>query len=183
MKIATIGRGNIGGGLAKRWRATGHDVTEFGSDGGNATGSDAVLVAIPSNAIENAFTKVAGIERRGRDRRDERVHRPRRGLRLARAPGQVARERSCSKIVQLQLRGALRRDRHRSALRPAASTRPRTARSRSTELLIRDAGYHPVSAGGLGSARMLEDHLALMTAISEGGLGRFFYRYATPGEL
>ena len=62
MKIATIGRGNIGGGLAKRWRATGHDVTEFGSEGGNATGSDAVLVAIPSNAIENAFTKVAGIE-------------------------------------------------------------------------------------------------------------------------
>jgi predicted dinucleotide-binding enzyme len=61
MKIATIGRGNIGGALAKRWRATGHEVTEFGSEGGNATGSDAVLVAIPSNAIENAFTKVAGI--------------------------------------------------------------------------------------------------------------------------
>ena len=102
MKIATIGRGNIGGGLAKRWRATGHDVTEFGSEGGNATGSDAVLVAIPSSAIENAFTKVAGIE----DAvviDDECVHRSRRGLRLARAPGQVARERSCSKSVQLQL--------------------------------------------------------------------------------
>ena len=52
-----------------------------------------------------------------------------------------------------------------------------------TELLIRDAGLRPVSAGGLGSARMLEDHLGLMTAINEGGLGRFFYRYAMPGEL
>ena len=52
-----------------------------------------------------------------------------------------------------------------------------------TELLIRDAGFHPVSAGDLGSARMLEEHLGLMTAISEGGLGRFFYRYAMPGEL
>ena len=52
-----------------------------------------------------------------------------------------------------------------------------------TELLIRDAGFHPVTAGGLGSARMLEDHLGLMTAINEGGLGRFFYRYAMPGEL
>jgi len=52
-----------------------------------------------------------------------------------------------------------------------------------TEQLIRDAGFHPVSTGGLGSARMLEDHLELMTAINEGGLGRFFYRYAKPGEL
>jgi predicted dinucleotide-binding enzyme len=52
-----------------------------------------------------------------------------------------------------------------------------------TEQLIRDAGYDPVSTGGLGSARMLEDHLELMTAMNEGGLGRFFYRYAKPGEL
>jgi len=52
-----------------------------------------------------------------------------------------------------------------------------------TEQLIRDAGYEPVSVGGLGSARMLEDHLGLMMAISEGGLGRFFYRDAKPGEL
>jgi len=29
---------------------------------------------------------------------------------------------------------------------------------------------------------MLEDHLGLMMAISEG-IGRFFYRYAKPGEL
>ena len=49
--------------------------------------------------------------------------------------------------------------------------------------MIRAAGFEPVSAGGLGSARMLEDHLELMTAINEGGLGRFYYRYAKPGEL
>jgi 8-hydroxy-5-deazaflavin:NADPH oxidoreductase len=52
-----------------------------------------------------------------------------------------------------------------------------------TEQLIRDAGYHPVSAGGLENARLLEDHLLLMNAINNGGLGRFFYRYAKPGEL
>jgi len=51
-----------------------------------------------------------------------------------------------------------------------------------TEQLIRDAGYHPVSVGGLENARMLEDHLTFMSAISDG-LGRFFYRYAKPGEL
>ena len=38
MKIATIGRGNVGGGLAKRWRNAGHEVTELGSDGGDVSG-------------------------------------------------------------------------------------------------------------------------------------------------
>jgi len=52
-----------------------------------------------------------------------------------------------------------------------------------TEQLVRDAGYHPVSAGGLENARLLEEHLGLMSAISNGGLGQFFYRYAKPGEL
>jgi predicted dinucleotide-binding enzyme len=53
----------------------------------------------------------------------------------------------------------------------------------AVEQLSRDAGYHPVSTGGLGSARMLEEHLGLMMAIAEGGIGRFFYRYAAPGEF
>jgi prephenate dehydrogenase len=64
MKIVTIGRGNIGGGLAMRWRNAGHEVTGLGSDGGDASGSEAVLVAIPSKAIPDAFGKVNGIATR-----------------------------------------------------------------------------------------------------------------------
>jgi len=30
MKIVTIGRGNVGGGLAALWRKAGHEVTELG---------------------------------------------------------------------------------------------------------------------------------------------------------
>src|SRR2546430_2448959 len=52
-----------------------------------------------------------------------------------------------------------------------------------TEQLIRDAGYDPVSAGGLENARALEDHLGLMMLINRGGLGPFLYRYAKAGEL
>ena len=51
------------------------------------------------------------------------------------------------------------------------------------ERLTTDAGYHPIYAGGLENARLLEDHLTLMGAINSGGLGRFFYRYAPPGEF
>jgi hypothetical protein len=36
MKITTIGRGNIGGGLANLWEAAGHDVTRLGREGGDA---------------------------------------------------------------------------------------------------------------------------------------------------
>jgi predicted dinucleotide-binding enzyme len=52
-----------------------------------------------------------------------------------------------------------------------------------TEQLIGDAGYDPVSVGGLDQARALEDHLGLIVAVTQGGLGPFFYRYAKPGEL
>jgi 8-hydroxy-5-deazaflavin:NADPH oxidoreductase len=52
-----------------------------------------------------------------------------------------------------------------------------------TEQLIGDAGYDPVSVGGLDQARALEDHLGLVVAVTQGGLGPFFYRYAKPGEL
>jgi predicted dinucleotide-binding enzyme len=37
MNITTIGRGNIGGGLAKLWEQAGHTVTTRGSDGGDAS--------------------------------------------------------------------------------------------------------------------------------------------------
>jgi predicted dinucleotide-binding enzyme len=51
------------------------------------------------------------------------------------------------------------------------------------EQLSRDAGYDPVAVGGLDQARALEDHLGLVVAVTQAGLGRSFYRYAKPGEL
>jgi 8-hydroxy-5-deazaflavin:NADPH oxidoreductase len=48
-----------------------------------------------------------------------------------------------------------------------------------TEQLIRDAGYEPVSMGGLESARALEDFVPDVI----GKVGRVFYRFAAPGEL
>ncbi len=61
MNITVIGRGNVGGGLARRWRKVGHEVTELGRDGGDATNADAVLLAVPSNAIGDALGKVTGL--------------------------------------------------------------------------------------------------------------------------
>jgi 8-hydroxy-5-deazaflavin:NADPH oxidoreductase len=51
MRITTVGRETVGGGLAARWRTAGHEVTELGSDGGDASDADAVLVAVPSGNL------------------------------------------------------------------------------------------------------------------------------------
>jgi 8-hydroxy-5-deazaflavin:NADPH oxidoreductase len=34
MKIAVVGRGNVGGGLGDLWEKSGHDVARLGKDGG-----------------------------------------------------------------------------------------------------------------------------------------------------
>jgi 8-hydroxy-5-deazaflavin:NADPH oxidoreductase len=62
MNITVIGRGNVGGGLARRWEHAGHTVTEIGRDGGDASEADVVFVAVPSGAIADALGKVRGLE-------------------------------------------------------------------------------------------------------------------------
>src|SRR3982751_5470808 len=62
MKITTIGKGNIGGGLARFWQQAGHEVTTLGREGGDASGADVVLVAVPSGSISEALAKVTGLE-------------------------------------------------------------------------------------------------------------------------
>ncbi len=48
MKIVTIGRGNIGGGLADLWERAGHQVTRLGREGGDVSDADVgVLMAMP----------------------------------------------------------------------------------------------------------------------------------------
>src|SRR4051794_27924514 len=54
MRIAVIGRGNVGGGLARLWREAGHEVQELGRDGGDASAADVLLVAVPGLEIANA---------------------------------------------------------------------------------------------------------------------------------
>jgi predicted dinucleotide-binding enzyme len=61
MKIATIGRGKIGGGL-DLWERAGHEVTRIGHEGGDASEVDVVLVAVPGDAVEEALGGVTGLD-------------------------------------------------------------------------------------------------------------------------
>jgi 8-hydroxy-5-deazaflavin:NADPH oxidoreductase len=182
MNITTIGRGNVGGGLARRWERAGHTVTELGRDGGDASGAEAVLLAVASDAIADALGKVSALDGKividatnafhGRNEAFESLAHEVKSI----VGGPIAKAFNCNYA-------ALYDDIDQQRARPGCLYAADERAVAMTEQLIRDAGYDPVSTGGLGSARMLEDHLALMTAINEGGLGRFFYRYAKPGEL
>lgn len=183
MHIAVIGRGNVGGGLARRWEQAGHTVARLGQDGGDASGADAVLVAVPSGAIADALGKVSGLAGKvaidatnafgGRNAAYPSLAHEVKAL----VGGPVAKAFNTNFAALYDQIDAQR-------ARPSNLYAAEEAARAVTEQLIRDAGYEPVFVGGLEHARALEDHLSgLMFPILQAGLGPFFYRCAKPGEL
>jgi predicted dinucleotide-binding enzyme len=182
VKIATIGRGNIGGGLAKFWRAAGHEVTEIGKDGGDASEAEVILVAVPSGSIAEALGKVTGIGGKpaidatnaygGRNDEFESLAHEVKSI----VGGPTA------KAFNLNF-AALYDQVANQRVRPSNFFAADDDARELTEQLIRDAGFDPLYVGGLEHARALEDHLGLWMAAVQAGLGQSFYRYAPPGEL
>ena len=182
MRITVIGRGNVGGGLARRWEKAGHTVTEIGREGGDASDADAVLVALPSGQIAAGLAKVSGLDGKiaidamnafgGRNEQYESLAHEVKSI----VGGPVAKSFNTNFA---RLYDQIDEQR----LPPSNLYAAEEGARETTEQLIRDAGYDPVYVGGLEMARTLEDHLGLMSAINQGGMGFFFYRYARPGEL
>jgi predicted dinucleotide-binding enzyme len=182
VNIATIGRGNIGGGLAKLWRAAGHDVTEFGRDGGDASGADVILVAVPSGSISDALGTMTGIEGKpALDATNAYAGRNDAFESLAHEVKSVVGGPT-AKAFNLNF-AVLYDDVAKQRVPPSNFFAADDAAREVTEQLIRDAGFDPLFVGGLEHARALEDHLALWFAAVQAGLGQSFYRYAKPGEL
>lgn len=178
MKITTIGKGNIGGGLASLWQQAGHEVTTLGREGGDASDADVVLVAVPSGSISDALGKVTGLEGKvaidtanafaGRNEQYESfAHEVK-----AHTNGPTAKAFNANFAT---LYGQIAGQRVRPSCLYAADDDAREA----TERLIRDAGYEPVGLGGLENARALEDFVPGVLAKA----GQVFYRFAPPGEL
>jgi predicted dinucleotide-binding enzyme len=182
MKIAVIGRGNVGGGLAELWRAAGHEVQEIGRDGGDASDADVLLVAVPSGEIANALGSVTGIAGKTtidatnavRSRNEEFESNAHEVKSIVGGP--------TAKSFNLNF-AAVYDEIPAQRVRPSNLYAAEDEAREVTEQLSRDAGYEPVYAGGLDKARMLEEHLALMFAVSQAGLGPHFYRIRAPGDL
>jgi predicted dinucleotide-binding enzyme len=178
MKITTIGRGVIGGGLGRFWEQAGHDVTLLGHDGGDAAAAEVVLVAVPSGSISEALAKVTGVEGKiaidatnafaGRSELYESLaHEVK-----AHTNGPVAKAFNASSGV---LYDQVREQRVPPGCLYAADEEAREV----TEQLIQDAGFEPVNLGGLESARSLEDFVpGVLVKVAP-----IFYRFAGPGDL
>jgi 8-hydroxy-5-deazaflavin:NADPH oxidoreductase len=180
MKIAVIGRGNVGGGLAKLWRAAGHDVTEIGHEGGDASGSDAVLLAVRPPQIASALEGVQGIgdapvidatnvASDGRPEGFESLA----AFVKSQTGGPVAKAFNANFAALYDRLGEARIT---PSMVYAADEEARAV----TEQLIKDAGYEPVSAGGLENAGAVENFLGVIFAVVQAGTGRFWYRFAPP---
>ena len=182
MKVAVIGRGNVGGGLADRWEQAGHQVTRIGKDGGDVSDADAVLVAVPGGAVADALERVNGLE--GKTTIDAT------NLFGVEPPSGFA---SNAEFVKSRTNGPTAKsfnlnfariyDRLGQAKQAPSNiwTGDEDARE-VVEQLIRDAGYEPVYAGGLDNAAAQEQGMRLFGALSQAN-GPFFYRIAPPGEF
>ncbi len=182
MNITVIGRGKVGGGLARRWEKAGHQVRRLGRDGGDASDADAILVAVPSGQIADALGKVSGLEGKiaidamnafdGRSEAHESLAHEVKAI----VGGPVA------KAFNFQ-HASLYDKIDEQRVRPSNVYVAEHSAREVTERLIRDAGFDPVSAGGLEQARMLEQTVEFFGAIRRAEGGPHFHRFAKPGEL
>jgi predicted dinucleotide-binding enzyme len=183
VKIAVVGRGNVGGGLGDLWEQASHVVKSIGSEGGDVSDAEVVVLAVPGGTIAEALNNVRGMD----------------GKTVIDATNLVGVDppegfSSNAEFVKSRTNGPTAKSFNTNF----AALYGRIGEARATpsnlwcgdeearqvvEQLNRDAGYEPVYAGPLENAALQENFLKLLFAINRGGLGRFFYRMAPPDRL
>lgn len=185
MKITTIGKASIGGTLGRLWSRTGHEVTQLGRAGGDASDADAVLLAVPSSAVKAALGGVTGLN--GKVVIDATNR-----LRGETAPDGYS---SIAEYVKSVTGGPTAKafNLNFGALfdqAASASTRPGNiwvgddgARA-VVEQLSRDIGMKPLHGGTLEHAAIQEAFAKmLMSIVQDSGVGLLFYQFAAPQEF
>jgi predicted dinucleotide-binding enzyme len=180
MKIAAVGRGNVGGGLADRWEQAGHEVTRIGKEGGDVSDAEVVLIAVPGGAVADALESVSGLE--GKTVIDAT------NLFGVDPPPGFA---SNAEFIKSKTNGPTVKSFNLNYARlydqiGDESERPgniwtgdEEARD-VAEQLIRDVGYEPFYGGSLENAAAQEQFLKVLGGISND-IGRCFYRFWSPG--
>jgi len=182
MRIAVVGKGNVGGGLADRWERAGHEVSRIGKDGGDVSDADVVLLAVPGAAVPATFETVSGWDRK--------TVIDATNLFGGQPPDGYA---SNAEFVKSKTNGPTAKSFNLNFARlydqiDAQSTKPSNLWSGDDEArdvveqLNRDAGYDPAYVGALDKASVQELGMQLWSAVSQAN-GPFFYRIASPGEL
>jgi predicted dinucleotide-binding enzyme len=150
----------------------------LGREGGDASGAEVVLVAVPSGSITEALGQVTGLGGKiavdatnafaGRDERYESL------------AHEIKAHTGAPVAKAFNAQGAVLFDRiDEQRVRPGCLYAADDEAGDVTRQLIRDAGYDPERIGGLESARALEEFVLGVFV----HLAPAFYRFAPPGEL
>jgi 8-hydroxy-5-deazaflavin:NADPH oxidoreductase len=181
MKIAVVGRGKLGGGLADLWEKAGHEVQRIGREGGDVSGAEVVLIAVPGGAIAEAVESVSGLD--GKTVIDAT------NSRLAPPPAGFVSNAEFVKSTtggptakSFNLNFAAIFDRIGTTKETPGNLWCGDEQARAVvERLSRDAGYDPICAGGLENAPLLEAMIRTVFAVArDGAMSPFFYRMAPP---
>jgi predicted dinucleotide-binding enzyme len=182
MRITVFGKGNVGGGLADLWERAGHQVTRLGRDGGDVSGSDVVLVAVPGGSIGEAFSRLTGVKgktvidatnRIGVDAPDGFASNAE--FVKSRTGGPTAKSFNINFASLLGRLGEAR-------VRPSNLWCGDDEAREAVQQLNRDAGYDPVYTGPLENAARQESIVDVIFAIAEG-MGEYVYRFAPIEQL
>jgi 8-hydroxy-5-deazaflavin:NADPH oxidoreductase len=182
MRITVFGKGNVGGGLADLWERAGHQVTRLGRDGGDVSGSDVVLVAVPGGSIGEAFSRLTGVKgktvidatnRIGVDAPDGFASNAE--FVKSRTGGPTAKSFNINFASLLGRLGEAR-------VRPSNLWCGDEEAREAVRQLNRDAGYDPVYTGPLENAARQESIVDVIFAIGEG-MGEYVYRFAPIEQL
>jgi 8-hydroxy-5-deazaflavin:NADPH oxidoreductase len=183
MRLAVVGRDNVGGGLAAPWERAGHQVTRIGRGGGDVSDTEVVLLAVPGGAAAEALDKLRGVE----------------GKTVIDATNLIGVDppvgfASNAEFVKSKTNGPTAKSFNINFARlygrlGEARVRPSNlwcgdAEAREVvERLNRDAGYEPLYIGPLDKAATQERAMELVFATSQAMGGLFVYRIAPPEQL
>jgi hypothetical protein len=181
MNIVVISRGNVGRGLAALWHKAGSEVTALGRRGGDASGVDVVVVAVPGARHLGGLGPGHRPGREDRHRRHQRVPVPQRGVRVTGRGSEVRHRRPGRQELQPDLAALY----YQIAAQRVPPGRFYVTEDGARDIagqFMTDAGYDPVPLGGLDKARAVEDLAWVLIAAMKDGVP-VFDLFAVPGEL
>ncbi|WP_354698013.1 hypothetical protein DSM112329_03674 [Paraconexibacter sp. AEG42_29] len=182
MNITTIGRGSIGGTLARLWTAAGHQVTTLGREGGDASSADVVLLAVRHADIPAALAGVTGLEGKTVIEASNRLdgEAPHEGHASNAEYVKAVLGGPTAKAFNLNF-GKLLEGAAEAPSRPDNIWVGDDATRAVVEQLTHDAGLQPRHGGPLDRAGTQEAFAAMyMAIVKDADAGLLYYRFAPP---
>jgi predicted dinucleotide-binding enzyme len=182
VRIVVVGRGNVGGGLARLWNKAGHEVTLLGQEGGDASDADVVVIAVPGGLVADAMSRVVGARGKTTIDATNSFTGPNDGF--ASLAEETKSVLGGPTIKAFNTNFALLYDQIAAERVKPHSVFVCDPEARDTaERLVGDAGYEPIFVGDLGKAGVLEAQIHFTMMMGESEIGPYFYRFSRPGEL